>query len=446
MLRVRRCFLLLPFVLLAIAASGCRSLGLPFAGRECREVGAPAVPASSPPPAHPDFERLLAFRNYYSIGDVTEYEHHFAVSFRCVEGVIEYLAISPSGAIRRTGGMWGPLPMKDGEPAPIPAEQLDNKRAILARHAAAYDGESGVKIWYLGSYREVHVTELVPESAPGDPYRRMVTQATVVLRAGPDLTTVSGIAEMSSLGETRLCWRDIHVRDCTEQAWVDFTPTTIGAAQLPSLVSAASPVAAEERARFQAAVLEAARRRAAGQPTASLDEIVARQGDTLLPPGLSRSFQVEFKLYARPTDPARPQQTEDSSLVSSLPVRDAMAGTARSVVRGKIAGIGVVAEIEMAPDGPRDPAERGELQVPFRVRYRLTDDRGHKRSGEVVITATVLVDGEAAAAHSRVYQGKVMERVHEPPIGQTFPGLGSFRQIDAYFDVSAFAPVPTSWP
>lgn len=437
-----RCFAFFATVTLL----GCHGSGFPLVMRMCRETpGArPTAAPAPPPPAHPDFERLRAYRNYYSIARVGEYEHHFAVWFGCVEPSVVNYAISPEGVIRRAGGYWGGLAVRDGEPAPIPDDQLGHKRAILARHAEEYDGESSVKIAYLGSYREVVVSELVPMSAPGDPYARMVGHATATLRASADLTTLSGHADMQG-GATRMCWRDIRYRDCTEQAWIDFAPRDEGTAQLPSLVSDRSPLAPDERARFQSAVLAAARRHAAGEPKSPLDPILARQGDTLLPPGLNRPLEVGFTLYARAPNQAQVKQ-EGASLTTKLPVRDALEGVARSSARTRIAGIGVTAEFEMSADGARSPGERGEVQVPLRIRYRLADDRGHARTGEVAITAAVLLDGDASVVQSRTFHGNVTEHIHDPPMGQSLPGMGPFAGIDAYFGIEEPAAVPTWWP
>lgn len=442
MLRVWLCCLCL---VLAGCCVGCRWLGVSLPGRECRAVGVGQVPVPAPPPpAHPEHQRLLAYRNYYSITRVGEYEHHFAVGFHCIEGAIEYYAVSAAGTVRTTGGFWGPLPMQDGAPAPVPADQIANASAVRDRHAAAYDGESRVHLWYLGSYREVEVSEVVPMAAPGDPYKRMVGQATAVLRASADLTTFSGFASFGG-GGTFQCWRDLHVRDCGEQSWIDFTPSIAGTVQLPSLISPRSPLGDGERARFAAAVLAGARRRAAGEAGAPLDEILAGQGDSLLPAGLSRPFVVEFKLFARPMEMGKGDQAE-VVLSTTLSVRDALEGVARGVARGQIANVGVVAEVELSADGPQPPGVQGELQVPLRLRYQLGDNRGNRRSGEIALQATVLLDGEASAVQARTFPGGVMDHTNDPPVHQSLPGVGTFRAIDAYLGVQETAAVATWWP
>jgi len=441
--RAARCLLVL-----VLTCLGCHSSGAWFAIPECHEVRAagskPAKPPAPPPPAHLDFERLRAYRNYYAIASVGAYEHHFAVWFNCVEQSVSYYAVSPAGEVRRAGGMWGGLAVREGEPKPVPAEQEDNARKVLAHHAADYEHESSVRIEYRGSYREVEVVELVPTSGPGDPYARMVSHVTATLRANTDLSSASGIAEMRG-GVTRLCWRDSTYRDCTKQDWIDFTPRDLGKAQLPALVTPGSPLTPDERARFLKTVLAAARRHAAGEPGVPLDDILAHQGDTLLPPGLILPFEVGFTLYARPREGSGAAQVQ-SSLTTKISVRDALGGVARGVARGTIAGIPVTAEIEMERGGTQPPPEHGAAELPFHVRYRLKDERGNMRSGEISMTAKLLVDGDAVIPTERTIPDSIVNRVHDAPMHQSLPGAGPFQQIDAYFGISTPSASPSFWP
>lgn len=422
---------------LVLVCAGCRWAGSMVGMPMCHRVkDAPDAPINrTPPPAHPDFERLRAYRNYYSIGKVGAYEHHFAVWFDCVEQSVAYYAVSPTGEVRRAGASWGGLAVRDGEPPEIPDDQRDNARAVLARHAGDYDHESSVRAEYLGSYREVFVTELVPTSLPGDPHARMVWHAEATLRASADLGSITGVAGMSG-GETRMCWRDTDYRDCTEQAWIDFAPENGGVVELLALASPRSKVAPAERARFQEAVLAAARRRLAGQPGAPLDGILARQGDALLPPGLAQTFQAGFTLYARPAEGSGATQAE-AAITAEIPARDALKGVAHGVARGTIAGVAVTAEIEIALDGHPEVPEHGEAPLTFRVRYRLTDSRGNTRSAEVAMTAKLLLDGDTVVPRWSELPQEVTGHPHEPPLGQHLPGAGPFRQIDAYLGVGA---------
>ncbi|MEZ4294352.1 MAG: hypothetical protein R3B70_05210 [Polyangiaceae bacterium] len=429
--------------LFAFASLGCHLSHVPLLGHECREVKDPAAPPpvapGPPPPAHADFHRLLAYRNYYAISAVTEYEHHFGVWFSCIEQSVQFYAVSPSGKVRSVRGYWGGLATSPEKLDPIPPEQRDNELAVLAAHRRAYDGDSSVRVGYLGSYREIHVQERVPEGPPGDPYSTMMAHSEAVLRANGDLTAVSGFS-LATSGDTRLCWRDLHVRECTEQEWFDFTPEKKGLAQLHAFLQERPDISAAERARFQDTVLAAARRHAEGKPGVPLDDILAHQGDSLLPPGLVQPIRMQLALYARPSAQATSVKQEEIVLQLDVPARDALTGVARAEARGEVAGIPFKAEVELAAVTPQDLPASGAVEAPLEARFVLTDGRGNKRTGTVPFTAGVLVDGESLVLRSIAVSPSLTDGAPHAPLHHTFAGSGPFQQIDVYFQM----PTPTA--
>lgn len=430
----------------AAGAAGCRV----FTGGgvwydQCREAPAAqkarSVPSKSPPaPAHPDYERLLAYRNYYRLERVTPFAHRFAVWFSCIEQSVDYYAVSPEGVVSQSGGAWGGLAVRDGKPAEVPEALRGAAKLVRDAHDARYEHESGERVEYIGSYREVEVTELVPQSGPGDPYTRMVGHTSVTLRANESLTWVDGFARAEG-GETRMCWRDLLVLGCGPAYWIDFAPNTGGGVgQLPALVKAGSPQPSAERVRFTDAALAAARAYLAKEPSPSLESILARQGSSVLPPGFTTPLNVGFTIYARVADAGVPDgshKQQEAALKLAIPTLELLRGGARATGTVVIAGVGITAVVDVKPTEVLPPDASGASHASLQLHYTLTDGRGNTRSADVTLKAEALVDGDAAVLTLSPLSNEITSRTHEPPLGQHFPGAGGYSSLDVYVGFSS---------
>jgi len=414
----------------AAGGYGPRGTGGGVAIAECHEVRRTAAKRPAPPPpADPAFARLLAFRPYYSLDRVGAYEHHFAVWFSCVEQSVDFYAVAPDGTVRREGGAWGGLAV-GGSKAPVPAAQAANARRVAAQHAADYVDASVGKVTYLGWYREVQVTERLPVSPPGDPYARLMWHATVTLRADAGLTRFDGKLASMHGGETRMCWRDLAYVPCDAPRWIDVDTPPSAAPDLVALVRDDSPLPAAERGRFTAAVLAAARDREAGRPGASVDAILARQGDGVLPPHLAPPLRTAFTIrVGRAGAPV--------SLLVPLAPADALHGTSRSTARTTVAGVPVAAEVEASAVTPLAADARGAHQVQLHVRYRLTAGAGPGavvRDADAVVDVDALVGADAAVITHLAWPAEATSHPALPPLAQTLPVGGV--TLDARFGVS----------
>lgn len=425
-------------VLAVLACGACGGQGRLFSrSSDCHErakpgAATPAAPAETPPP-DPAFAQLRAYRNYYAIAGVGAYEHHFAVWFTCVEQSVSYYAVAPDGSVRDNGGAWGGLAVRRGDPDGVPADQRANADRIAAQHEADYDGASAGKIEYLGSYREVHVTERVPLDQPGDPFARMMRHAELTLRANADLTFVDGVASGTG-GETRICWDGLAYGDCGPQHWFEFTPAEgIGEPQLPALVYPRSPQPADEQARFAGVMLAAARAKVAAEPGAAIDAILAAQGDTTLPPGHAPPIVVAFTIYGRTAGGDQP-----SGVVRvELSPLELLAGKATGTARAKVGGVTFGAAVEATVAGGVITDEDGVVEADLTLRYELVDGRGTTRAADVSAHVKALVADGAAAVLELTLPESVQQAIHDPPNSQEFPGAGAVTSFDTYLGVSA---------
>jgi hypothetical protein len=399
---------------------------------ECHQVQrTPARRAAPPAPADPGFARLLAFRPYYSLDRVGAYEHHFAVRFSCIEQSVDYYAVAPDGTVRRDGGAWGGLADGSGRAGQVPPAQMANARRVAAAHASDYVDASVGQIDYLGSYREVVVTERLPVSPPGDPYGRMMWFATTTLRADAGLTRLDGKLAGLHGGETRVCWRDFDYVPCGAPRWIDVDTPPSAAPDLVALVRDDSPLPAADRDRFAAVVLAAARDQVGDRPGASLDAILARQGDAALPPHLAPPIRTGFTIR-----PGRGDRDATSLEVPLSPV-DAVHGTARGRARTTVGGVPVTAEVEASAVAPVAADARGPQQLQLRVRYRLTAGAGPSavtRDAEAVVDVDVLVSDDAAVVTLLVWPAEATAHPTAPPLGQSLPIAGV--ALDARFGIS----------
>lgn len=396
-----------------------------FSNCEERSSGAAAATAPKIPPADDDFALLLAYRNYYSLDRVGEFEHHFAVWFQCIEPTVSYFAVSPDGQVRNAGGWWGGMGVRDGDPPPVPPEQEGNAKLAMAQHERDYDGASGERIQYLGSYREVALGEIVPDDGPGDPYKRGVWHQTVTVRADAELTGYDGTAELSG-GYTRMCWEDTLYRDCSQPHWIDAGALDgVGRPQLAALTTdKPSPQSSDAKAAFEAKVMAAARARVAGEAGTPIADILAQQGTGFLPEGFAPPVRVGFTIYARW---GKGVDQTSGAIAVDLDPREIARGNAHGEGSTTIAGVTLRATVEATLVD----------QDKVSIAYTLADDRKTKLDGAFVAPATVWTDGDAVVFRFLSLPEESNNHTHDPPWAQHFPGAEGHDSIDVYLGVSA---------
>ncbi|MBN2192795.1 MAG: hypothetical protein JW751_08245 [Polyangiaceae bacterium] len=436
-------------LLLALALSGCvgfwrgprcRDRPLPHAEREA--VKAAVEAAAAPAPPHADYAALLPFRSYFRLDRVGPLAHHFAAYFACVERNVEIYAVTRdprTGAalVELERGMWGPVTIpsaRDVTPPPAAARALGE--AVRRRVDREHRHERRLMLSYLGEYRLVFFSELVPGGMPGDPTQRGVVRMSAELHASAGLDRLVNERIPFEGGVTLLCWEGWGTCGRVPR-WFDLEPDERDGASLTGTLlrsSERSPPLERERRRLLAAALAAAREAEGGAPPRPLGSLAAQRAP-LLPPDLEQRLHYGFTLYARPAD-GRHDRQEQADVGVWLSLREAAFGVARGHGAARIAGLGVTLAAELAADEPLGADAAGEREVPMTLRLRLGDERGVVRSVAVPLHQRLLVgNGQAGVLRFGPPTGK------DPPANpipdeqrhQALPGHGAFRAIDAYF-------------
>jgi len=369
-----------------------------------RAQAAPPTPA----PALPDFEKLGADRSFFRVTHVGEVADHFMLTFSCIEQSIAVYGVHADGTVVFESGGFGGIGVRSGAPREVP----DDKRALVdqvrAQFAKDYTNAGEPSVQYLGTYREVMVEEIVPVTAPGDPYKRMAWDQHAVVPVDADLKSIVDRPGFDG-GETLLCWKDVAVTDCGHAAWMDFTIAPTGAPQLVSLLYDGSPSTPEDRARFRDAMLAAAR----GAAPVTTDVLMKKQGGGVLPAGFSTTLRAGFSI--------RPQ-TGGTASELRVPLSSAQIahGAARGRATATIDGTTFTLAIEAAPETPAS-GNAAKLRVHFR--YELDDGRGHRVTGDVIDVVDLVIDGDAAAVWSLALDEEQNKHGAEPPVAQTIGAL-----------------------
>jgi hypothetical protein len=356
-----------------------------------------------------------------------------------VETVLASVAITPAGVIHADGPWWGgggpAFIASRRDPPPIPPAMRDYAERVRRAVAAVYSDESDVRVVYEGSFRNVRIRESVPLDVPGDDLRLEIYEE-YTLSANAELTAVDPARRYMEGGVTRLCWKARDWGPCArEQRWIPFVPKQASAwPQITSLIGAERGAEAAERARFEAAVLAAARQIAAGGAATSFAELQAMQGAALLPTNLSVPIAVSFEIHARTDRTGLPQGPRSIEL--ELPIAEALFETAGASTTGRavVAGVTFTVTVWLEPDAPLSREASGRHDLRYTLRYRLRDDRGNERKAQLPLGGRFLVDGASAVAVN-MDPGAIQHG--EPPWFQTFPGQGAYGEFDVYMGIQA---------
>jgi hypothetical protein len=394
-------------------------------------------PSSSPhlasPADSPDFERLRAYRHYFSLSRVESFAHHFAVYFACVEPSVHYYDVTEQGRVLSAGSGWGSEGIHLHSLPPIPAELAAQVALVRARFEADYRSERRVEIMYLGSYRKLVVQEIVPLPRD-DAGKPLAARATATFAAARDLQTMDGPFTEYLSGMTLLC--NPTFRDCVAPWWIDFAAQSqLGYPLLPTFTTRHARGSGVRRAAFQETLLAAARRWEKGEPGVPVERLLARQEDSPLPHGFAPPLSATFTLHARARENSGVGQ-EDAELSLELSAREAVFGEAHARGSVSVGGMVLSAEVSLAAVQPVPRDHSGRVDVPMRLRYELRDERGNLRQADVPVLSTFLVEREAVVASRLQIDPEVMGGPHEPPGSQSLPGSGPYSSLDVYLELA----------
>ena len=388
---------------------GDDDLGYQMELPECRDLRKPSGAPAAPAPAHADFAKLGAARDYFRVTEVGDLADHFLVFSDCIEQVIDVYAVLPDGTVRWESGGFGGAGLRSGSPGKVPSDKQALADAVRAQHDREYAGAPITSVEYLGTYREVTVEDVVPISPPGDPYARMAWYQRAIVPMDAGLTEIVARPGISG-GETRLCWKDLHVLDCGEPRWMEYSIAAVGAPQLAALLTEGSPAAPAERARFLAALAAAAN----GAAPIALDALLAKQGSGLLPPGLDGKLRAGFQIVA-PGSPA-------VELRVPLSIGEIARGVARDKASVAVGGTTYTLAVEAAADAATPPADHGDVKLKVHMDYALDDGHGAARTGTMRYDVEALLDGDRGIVTSLGLDAELNKHPIDPPLRQTFAG------------------------
>jgi hypothetical protein len=295
-------------------------------------------------------------------------------------------------------------------PAELAAQAEAVKRDLVAHHEAR---AGDVQLQYLGAYRQVIVEEICIRPRPG--VDRHYTLSST-LAADEALTSLRPAPFAFNHGGSSLLYGEP-----APPQWIDASPGRQGKAQLWKLYAEPSEFDADTRARFDAAVLSAARRMLAGEAGPRLSALAIEQDTAPLP--ADRESQVPVIFYVNAVEGGR-QQVTARAWIDPLRAFGGEARTAFELTAPCNDGRECRFTARFTLHAPPIPADaKGDAELPLSIDWAIRGPRAAGlRSGTVRATAHVFVDGPRLALVS--VQGGV-EQVN-------FAGLAQYSAFEAH--------------
>jgi hypothetical protein len=412
------------------------TLDEPASAVSAREAGT----QSTAPPV--DLSGLKLYRNTFLVDRVGPYEHHFSLWYDHIEPNFARVRARIDPATGRAhvaidneafGDVFPPK-----APRPTPPQVADLARALDREvRRRCPDGRKWV-VQYEGQYREVDLMEMTLLKAGSAPeigwhgYALFPADEALTHQVAGPIDYMSGLALLDAAGSAQ---------------WVDFVPpaesmgTTLFVDRLARSKEPPSPPSAD--AVLVQRALDAARRMASKQPSLRLSDILAAQGETLLPPGMDQRLLLDISFYARPKPELRDTIQQSLDLIVELKTAEAVHGVSHGAASGTIGGVYVKATAvlsalqplgEDAPSGPNDVAALLQLHV--------EDGQGHLFDRSYPAKAVVVVDGHTVATGgfglSPGPGWPTVEQDAAQGIGParafhgTLPGRGPYSVVDFY--------------
>ncbi len=370
---------------------------------------------------------LKQFRNYIHIASVGPFVHHFTVWYRSVEPSVCEMQVIENGdkpPLVYIGKCWGGgMAVRPRKTPPPPGSVARLAEAALSAICARSSRSEDYVIAYGGKYRQIELREEVVYNT--SPTFGVTSELT--LKVNEALTEITDVAGGSS-GLGGVCGQRC-IEGATLLSHVPTSEKYAGRSLLYPLFQK------DERPEYWNAlrdeILKAAKSMRDGECGTSLQQLLAAQGDSLLPEGMDPELRVQWMVIARTYPrPGPPTKT----LGVPLRARDAVFGVAKGESQMEIGGLVLHASAELRADTEIDPgAVERELRFPMTLRTRVWDERGNSFERTFKMDGWAALDSGRVAFFYGVYpsntKGKEWEKLQE----YQFPAFGDFTSIDLYF-------------
>ncbi|MBY0369221.1 hypothetical protein K2X33_00950 [bacterium] len=282
--------------------------------------------------ARPDYQKLKTYRTYYAIKSYSGPKHNFAAWYR-VGKYVEMLKMNiatPEQASKEWIGVRGPVlaVLHPNFPEKFPYEPvpagLEHLTAAIEKRVVGEKPEAKDFVFrWIGEYRNFSLEEFIPVTNGPDVFERSAKRGVYDLRMPVNSNKIESDFGQNGSGTTSLCrwWAG---NNCAEDPiFLDFS--------MPQALEGTSPIASEfydtyrkdrspayepVMAQLGNLIARVGPLFEAGKLKTALPRVLARQGNSVLPPGFEQWIEYSFDFYAYPKrDPETHRSVDGQQLV-----------------------------------------------------------------------------------------------------------------------------------
>lgn len=292
-----------------------------------------ATLASTALATDPIYPRLKAYRTYFHLDKVDRFAHRFTAWFINVDYTRVEVGVNSIEEIEKLEeddlrGSWGAFGIPPGEIPQVPDEMKPMAAALESRIRQIYPDHTQFKIAYDGLKRAISVEELTPMTAHRDPGDTYVRRSNVTYFQGQDSQVLEPAGIQMYGGLAILCSEHFPDECASLPCFVDFTmPAALeGTSLLRSRLDPAAPAYGPAWEEFSRQAIAAADALENGSYQNPIEAVLARQGDTVLPPAMGQTLEYSINAYGR-TEEFQDQVDERHAF--RIPLEQAVEGTVR---------------------------------------------------------------------------------------------------------------------
>jgi hypothetical protein len=371
---------------------------------------------------NPIYSRLKTLRTYYSVGSVDKLAHRFSIWYSNIEPSLAQVAgntVEDMQALTEKDLhiSWGAFGIPPSEIQPVPPALKAVADAAVARLKELQPNASEIQIGYYGKFRQVHINEMTPIDRAGGPADKRIARKVELSAKLSEEGTITGLYGFSSGGYGLMAWDWENVHPFAK------LPQYVNYA-LPANLEGTSPLYAhhfhhkgdyeEAYEKVIAEVLKTVAAIDAGTYKNPIEELLAAQGESLLPAGFDAHLKYEVRTYARAAN-FPDQKSEEVVLRFSL--KKALAAPVHFV--------------ETSPMGIKYDLTIDLTKKLVSLTVTNSANQSASRTYPVVLDnhyGGVVTEGDATALLGGTISVKLPHDLHDLHV----PGTGGFSEFDVY--------------